>query len=97
MKTDWLKIIIIGYILFSLLGCKQVANPAAPNDMTPIAPALSQGDSTPMNPNSPTPAASGLENLIEKAKEDLTQRLAVSVTEINLTEATSDMVRFKFG
>jgi len=87
MKIDWLKITLVGYLSFSLLGCNQIATPAAPNDTT--APASPQGDSTPMNSNSPTPAVSGLDNLIEKAKADLAQQLAISVTEINLTEATS--------
>jgi len=36
----------------------------------------------------PTPTDAGLQNLIEKAKEDLAQRLSMSVTQINLVEAT---------
>ncbi len=42
-----------------------------------------------MNPFLPTPFASGLESLIEKAKEDLAQRLSSPVTQINLVEATA--------
>jgi hypothetical protein len=41
-----------------------------------------------MSPSPSTPTASGLQNLIEKAKEDLTQRLSISVTQISLVEAT---------
>ena len=39
-----------------------------------------------MTPSLPTPADPGLQSLIEKAKEDLAQRLAISVTQINLVE-----------
>ena len=41
-----------------------------------------------MNPSLPTPSASGLEGLIEKAKEDLAQRLSISLDQISLVEAT---------
>ena len=37
-----------------------------------------------MNPFLPTPSASGLEGLIEKAKEDLAQRLGVSVDSVTV-------------
>jgi hypothetical protein len=40
-----------------------------------------------MNPSSPTPSASGLEGLIEKAREDLAQRLSISPDQISLVEA----------
>ena len=35
----------------------------------------------------PTSSNSGLQNLVEKAKEDLAQRLSISISEINLVEA----------
>ncbi len=41
-----------------------------------------------MTPSPSTPTASGLQNLIEKAKENLAQRLSISVTQISLVEAT---------
>ncbi len=41
-----------------------------------------------MTTSVPTPTDAGLQNLIEKAKEDLAQRLSMSVTQINLVEAT---------
>ncbi len=47
-----------------------------------------QGDNTQMNPSLPTPSTSGLESLIEKAKEDLAQRLSISLDQISLVEAT---------
>ena len=97
MKIDWLKITLIGYLIFPLVGCNPVANPNAPTDvtpstseMTPMAPALPpQGDSTPMTPVTLPPSDPGLQNLIEKAKTDLAQRLAISINEITLVEAKS--------
>jgi hypothetical protein len=96
MKSKWLKITLIGYLSFSLIGCNQVANPNVPNTVTPptsesTLTALAQppqGDSTAMTPEIPTPATSGLENLIETAKADLAQRLAISTDQIILVEAT---------
>lgn len=41
-----------------------------------------EGDATQMNPFLLTPSASGLESLIEKAKEDLAQRLGISVDSV---------------
>ena len=46
-----------------------------------------QGDKPQMNPSLPTPSASGLEGLIEKAKEDLAQRLSIPISDISLVEA----------
>jgi hypothetical protein len=43
-----------------------------------------EGDATQMNPFLLTPSASGLESLIEKAKEDLAQRLGVSVDSVTV-------------
>lgn len=42
-----------------------------------------------MTPSLPAPADAGLQRLIETAKEDLAQRLAISAKEIILLEATS--------
>lgn len=56
------------------------------NISSPVA-APNQGDNTQMTPSVPTPADTGLQSLIEKAKEDLAQRLSISMTEINLVEA----------
>ena len=44
-----------------------------------------------MTPSLPIVTPSGLESLIEKAKEHLAQRLAVSTNEISLVEAKSVM------
>lgn len=42
-----------------------------------------------MTPSLPTPADSGLQNLIDKATADLAQRLTISANEIILLEAMS--------
>jgi hypothetical protein len=92
MKIDWLKITVIGYLIFTQMSCTQVTNPNTPPPLetTPMEPALPpQGDSTPMTPAIPTTPASGLENLIEMAKQDLAQRLAISANQIILIEATA--------
>jgi hypothetical protein len=54
---------------------------------SPVSPP-SQGDATQMPPSVTIPADAGLQDLIKKAKEDLAQRLAISVTQISLVEAT---------
>jgi hypothetical protein len=46
-----------------------------------------QGDPTQMSPPTPPPASSGLENLIEDAKNDLAKRLLIPVDQISLIEA----------
>ena len=53
--------------------------------LIPVQP--THGDNTQMNPVSPTPSAFGLESLIEKAKEDLAQRLSIPTNDISLVEA----------
>lgn len=99
MKKDWFSIAIIGCLSISLMGCNLFPDPNAPNNVTPsptetvqfigtqtafVSP--TQGDSTPMTPTLSTPVTPGLEYLIEIAKEDLAQRLSMSVTQINLVE-----------
>ena len=46
-----------------------------------------QGEKPQMNPFLSTPSAPGLEGLIEKAKEDLAQRLSIPASDIVLVEA----------
>ncbi|MEO7839490.1 MAG: hypothetical protein ABIU06_09080 [Anaerolineales bacterium] len=41
-----------------------------------------------MRPSATTPADAGLQDLIEKTKEDLAQRLSISIPQITLVEAT---------
>jgi hypothetical protein len=46
-----------------------------------------QGDNPTMAPIPTTPAVHNLQNLIDKAKEDLSQRLSISTARINIIEA----------
>ena len=95
LRTDWLIIASIVCMLFFLVRCSQVDDPNAPNDATPLPSDLTpmvpaqppQGDTTPMTPAIPSPA-SGLENLVQLAKAELAQRVAVSMDQITLVEAT---------
>lgn len=97
MKVAWIKLTVIGYLLFVLMACSQVANPNVPNDISPApsdgtSTALippQPGDPTSMPPDLQTPASSGVEKLIEQAKQDLAQRLVIPTTQIILTEATA--------
>lgn len=96
MKSNWLKITLIGCLSFSLMGCNTIANSNESNTTTPSPSTITEtasvpsqpGDSTPMSPNLPTPAASGLQNLVEQAKADLAQRLSIPASQIILLEAT---------
>jgi hypothetical protein len=91
MRTVWISLIILLVFAF---GCAPSpaggpSEPLAPPAQETLSPILtdspSQGDPIEMNPT--TPADAGLQNLIERAKEDLAQRLNVLLTEINLMEA----------
>ena len=81
------SLITLSVLAFSL-GCQ--ANPIDPLDniSSPVPPP-SKGDPTKMPTSQPSPADAGLQNLIEKAKADLAQRLSISADEITLLEATS--------
>lgn len=59
------------------LNPQEVPSQPAPTTTLPDSP--TQGDATQMNPS--------LQNLIDKAKEDLAQRFSLSITQINLLEA----------
>ena len=95
LRTNWLKIATIVCMLFYMVGCSQVADPNIPNnstplpaDVTPMVPAQPpQGESTPMTPSIPSPAA-GLETLVQLAKADLAQRLSISTDQVSLVETT---------
>jgi hypothetical protein len=55
------------------------------NISSPAAP-LNQGNDTHVSPSIPTPADPRLQDLIEKAKADLAQRLSIPADQINLVE-----------
>ena len=92
-KAILFKINLMCGLTFLLLGCSQII-PPDPQDAGTPSPSISmqptlptEGDATQMTQPVPTASDSRLQGLIEKAKEDLAQRLSISVTQINLVEA----------
>jgi hypothetical protein len=55
----------------------------------PVTTSATEGDATQMTQPVPKASVPGLQSLIEKAKEDLAQRLTISINEIILLETTS--------
>ena len=91
--------LIVGVILL-LAGCSQMIAPITPDSISPSETVQStktkelpvsptEGDVTQMIQSLPTSSNSGLQNLIEKAKEDLAQRFSIPVTQIHLIEAVA--------
>ena len=93
---------LIWGIAFLLPGCSQIITSDTQNMGTSLPSVITQlaetqsvpsqpteGDPTQMTQPVPIVSDPGLQGLIEKAKEDLAQRLAVQVNEITLVEATS--------
>lgn len=97
MKANLLRIILIGYFAILSVGCDQVPATNAPE--TPVRPSVEAAARTetqtaptaptPMEtePSLPIPSLPGLPALIEKAKADLSQRLSVPASQINLLGA----------
>jgi hypothetical protein len=88
-KTILFKINLMCGLTFLLLGCSQIIPPATrqPAETQQVPSLPTEGESTQMTQPVPTVSDPGLQSLIEKAKEDLAQRLSISVTQINLVEA----------
>jgi hypothetical protein len=91
MKCDWIRINLIAIFVLLLAACSKVGAPIILD--TPLQPATPQSiDMSPesqMNDTQMThpSQSSEIELQIEKAKEDLAQRLSIAVTEISLLEA----------
>ena len=97
MKIRWISLVVL--LALVLTGCgASPTNAAESTDLPTLDPTKiplstlipaqpTQGDKTQMNPFLPTPPASGLEGLIETAKEDLAKRLSISASDIVLVEA----------
>lgn len=83
LKCNLFSFVLIAEMGLTMIGCSQVTETSE----SPVSP--TQGDATEMSQPFPTPAAFGLQALIEKAKNDLAQRLSVATDQINLIEATS--------
>ena len=101
MKANWFKIVLVVSLALLLAACNEIASPAYPVDTSssPLAAQTQKGssttsltqepgkDGTQMTPTTLPPSTSGLDGLIEKAKEDLAQRLSIEITQISLIEA----------
>ena len=97
MRIFWISALIL--LTIALAGCSPsqpdgdlapsdpLAPPAEETSSPPFPDSPTQGDTTEMAPT--ISASASMQNLIEKAKEDLAQRLNVSLTQtqINLIEA----------
>src|SRR4026207_701275 len=85
------SIVFWGWMILLLAGCGQSISSNAPEgtifprqetvQATPIS--SSQGDATPMTQPLPTPSDPALQGLIQKTKEDLAQRLSISLAQIS--------------
>ena len=95
MKTVRLSAVIIGIFTLFIVGCSPIITTDNKNEAT--IPTLEprpgsipqQGDPLKMTPTVPPPTNPAMQSLIEKAKEDLAQRLSISTNQIDILEAAS--------
>lgn len=99
MKHIWIKITLGSFALL-LAACVLIETPSFPDERLPLP---GSGTQTGHSDSSPTPdpqkdtssmtqpvpshLSSGMESLVEKAREDLAQRLSITISEISLLEA----------
>jgi hypothetical protein len=88
MKSKWSWIALVGCLVFLLVSCNGTGTPTLPDETLaqPASPPMVTDTGTESEMPQPT-SPPGMESLIEKAKEDLAQRLSVPITQINLIEA----------
>jgi len=89
------SICFFGWMILLLAGCGQNISSNSPEattfpqqetvQATPMS--SGQGAATPMTQPLPAPSDHALRGLIQKTKEDLAQRLAISTAQISLVEA----------
>ena len=87
------KTLIYVLLLISMFGCRLVVLSSPSPPPTPSADLKAsvlptqepKKDNTQMT--QPPPSSSGMESAIQKAKEDLAQRLSIEISQINLVEA----------
>lgn len=89
VKQSWIRIVLQGCFAFLLASCSGTgpASPAEESLAVPASPAAVA--ITQMKPDEmpqPTPP-SGLDLLIDKAREDLAQRLSIPTSQVKLVEA----------
>ena len=99
MKHNWIRITLYVSFVFFLAACNPAGTSNLPENTALPIPAVEQtreaqtGTVSPseeksqMTPSLPTPESTNMQNLVEKAKEDLAQRLSIAITQISLVEA----------
>lgn len=97
VKYKWMRTtLFIGFVL-SLPACDRVGDPTLSNELSPqpvatlligdtLTKKTQMSDIQMTQPAQPS-SSSNMESLIEKAKEDLAQRLSIEIAEIRLVEA----------
>lgn len=94
---NWSRDFLVCGMLLLLAACNQVAAPTMSSETSPqpaatlsiddtLTPESQMSDTQMTQPAQPSPSP-GMQILIEKAREDLAQRLSISVAQINLVEA----------
>jgi hypothetical protein len=84
MIHNWIRITLYGSLVLLLVACSQGGASTLPVETQPQPAATLSMDDTQMT--QPSPSAN-IESQVEKAKEDLAQRLSIAISEINLLEA----------
>jgi len=88
-RDHLLRATFIGWTVWFLAGCSQIINREPPSATATQSISISptRGEINQMTPSLSTPANPGLQGLIQTAKTDLAERLAVPVATIILLEA----------
>lgn len=89
MKHNWIRVSLYGCFLLLLAACNSAGAPTLPDETVAQPAALPSAAATQAESEKtqPTPSSS-MQALVEKAKEDLAQRLSIATTEIDLVEAS---------
>ena len=83
IKLPWLRFTLLGCFVLLLTACGQAGVLALTDEtQSPPAASLPASDTQMTQPTS----SSGVETLIEKAREDLAQHLSIEVTQISLVK-----------
>jgi len=91
IKGNWHKFVVYGSLVLLLAACSPtpVATPTEPVVIPPtVTPTMPETlpEATQMSSPYPPPSSTGMESLIERAKNDLAARLSIPVAEISLVE-----------
>jgi uncharacterized protein YceK len=92
-RDHCMRALFIGWMMLLLSACSSLIphqtsfETASVTETQAITISPTEGDVTQMAPALLTPADPGMQDLIEKTKEDLAQRLSISLTQVSLVEA----------